>query len=134
MLLDVLCFFNRKNLTIVGSERFTDDSVMYHYKYGSRNYSSIGVVHGPPPSGVCLPVSKAMCDRQDITDRFVTFAGPKCNHVPDTGYMLYKRIPWFRISFPGRLRIEFTMAPHKGPSRPITVTNIIGQESVFGAD
>ena len=133
---NLVCFFNRKNLTVVGRERFTDGAWMYHYKYGSRNYSCLGLPE-EPPAGVFFTVSEARTwssdpGDQDVTERFKTFAGPKCNHVPATGYILHTRKWHWRLSFKNGIQVTLTRAPHKGPDVPINVTNILGQTTVHG--
>ena len=134
---NLLYFFNRRNLTIVGRERFTDGAWVYHYKYGSRNYSCLGPPE-EPPAGVFFTVSEARTwssdswsPDPDITERFKTFAGPKCNHVPATGYILHTRKWHLWVDFKNGIRVTLTRAPHKGPDVPIKVTNILGQTRVI---
>lgn len=133
MLFNLIMFFTRPTLKILKKTQYNDGTQAWDYTFGSKIYRSVGRYPEQPEMGICLPIVKATCDGQDITDEFIRFAGPKYNHVPDTGYILYRRVPTFRVSFPGCLRLQLSFTKDRGPSKDIKVLNIVGQESVFGA-
>lgn len=133
ILFKVLLFFNKPNMSIIDKHVYTDGTVAWSYKYGSRQYTTVGKPPEEPPTGVFFTVQTAVSGGKDVTEEFKRYAGPKCNHMPDTGYIMYRRVPRFSVSFPGCMRLQFTFAREKGSSEHIQVTNIAGQESVFGA-
>lgn len=130
-LLEVLVFFKKNNLQIVSTDEYTDGTKVYEYVYGTKRYLSVGAVPKSPPPGIFFPVT-ATCEGKEVPE-FIKFAGPKMNHVPDTGYILFRRVP--RLSFKVEHGLEFRLhwARQKGPSKDIIVKNIIGAQSVFGA-
>lgn len=133
ILFNLVTFFNKPNKHVISESTFTDGAVEWEYKYGSKVYRSVGKPPEEPPMGLFFTVQRAMAGGLDVTEEFKAYAGPKCNHVPDTGYILHRLVPRFRVSFPGRIRIELGLQKQKGESVEIRATNLIGQMSVFGA-
>jgi hypothetical protein len=132
-LIEVVLFFKPKNLDVLSREDYLDGTVCTEYYYGTRSYKCIGIPVSPP-SGFFLPVKEATHDGKDITELFKEYAGPKCNHVPDTGYIFYRMKPHFNITLKrGGISFGFTLKKCKGESNTVIVKNILNQVSVFGA-
>jgi len=133
-LMRILVFFKTMNMKVLGRTEYSDGTRAWDYSFGSTVYRSIGVEPKEPPHGMFYPIVKAECEGRDVTKRFVRYSGPKCNHVPDTGYIFFRRVPRIKVSIRGfGLRIEFGLEREKGPSKTVHVTNMLGQTSVFGA-
>lgn len=130
----ILVFFKTLNMKVVKTTEYSDGTRAWDYSFGSAVYRSVGAEPKEPPYGVFYPIIKAECEGQDVTKQFMRYAGPKCNHVPDTGFIFFKRIPTFKWSIKGGgLRLEIGLTKQKGPSKEVVVTNLLGQISVFGA-
>lgn len=126
--------FKPNNMTVLRQIEYSDGTRAWDYSFGSTIYRSVGVEPSEPQMGMFFPVLQALCEGDDITSKFKRYAGPKCNHVPDTGYILSTLTPYIRLgTVRGKLRLQLGLAKKKGQSKDIVVTNILGQVSVFGA-
>lgn len=131
-LVDVIIFFKPDDMTTKQRFMYTDGNECIEYFYGSKVYRTLGTP-SLPPSGFFLPIKEAVCDGKNITDLFKIYAGPKCNHVPDTGYIFKRRKPKFTVKIGPKLSFKFEIVYEKGPSKTIHVKNILNQTSAFGA-
>lgn len=130
----VLVFFKTMNMKVVKCTEYEDGTRAWDYSFGSTVYRSVGVEPVEPPTGMFYPIIRAECEGRDVTRKFVRYAGPKCNHIPDTGFIFFRRVPVIKFALRGSgVRIEFGLAKRKGPSKEVIVTNILGQVSAFGA-
>jgi len=132
-LLDLLVFFKKKNLQVTSVDEYTDGTMVYQYTFGAHRYYSVGATPEEPPMGLVFPLIRAESNGKDVTQLFKEYAGPKLNHVPDTGYIFFNRMPVVSLNFKRGIGIEIRWRRSKGPSTEIRATNVIGQVSVFGA-
>lgn len=118
---------------MVAVDEYTDGTKVYEYVFGARRYLCVGDRPSPPPPGISFPVVKAETGGNDVTEVFKKYAGPKTNHVPDTGYIFFRRVPVVSVKSGRGLRLELKFGKEKGESKEIYVKNALGQASVFGA-
>ncbi len=130
-LVDTILLFKKDGDLETGE--YTDGTKYTTYRKGGTKYTCVGDKQ-TPRAGFYLPLKEATCEGQDVTKVFKHFAGPKCVHVPDTGYIFRqpKTKLLIQYSWPG-FQIKLIRVFKKGESKKITTVNLINQVSEYGA-
>lgn len=130
-LVDLILIFKKDG--ILHETEYTDGTKCTMYRMSGTTYTCVGQLN-KPQLGFFLPIKEAYCGDKNITKTFKHFAGPKCNHIPDTGYIF--RIPKIKFKidydYPG-IRLNLSRVYEKGDTKPIRTINIANQVSEYGA-
>ncbi len=135
LILNIIHFLSPKNYKIRDIKIFEDGTQRTEYYFGSKVYVHIG--NFPPNfSNITrkFPIYKAVCDENDVTDIIKKHTGPLNSFEPCTSYIFYKTVYKFKFKFED-FGFKFIYEPIfiRGEPKDIRVTNILRQESTFGA-
>jgi hypothetical protein len=133
--LNLIDFFTPRNFKVLKTDTFEDGTLRTEYFFGGRRYLHIGE-YPPTFKTRKFPIVNATCVESgtDVTDDIKKCIGPLNSHEPDLGYVFHEtnyKLRWGFRNF--GFFIERVPVLTKGPSRVVSIKNIMNQESEFGA-
>ena len=132
-LVDLILVFKKDGKLYEGS--YTDGTKYTVYRMSGTKYTCVGIKNPEStPPGFFMPIKEAICEGEVVTKTFKHFAGPKCIHVPDTGYIFRKPVMGVNFLFKWpKLSLVVSRQYKKGPSKIIKASNLLNQLSEYGA-
>lgn len=133
--LNLIDFFTPKNFKVIKEDVFEDGTIRTEYFFGGRRYIHVGE-YPPTFKNRKFPIVKATCKTSgiDVTEGIKKCIGPLNSHEPDIRYIFNETNYKLRCGFRNfGFFIERVPILTKGPSRIVSIKDIMNQESELGA-